>query len=447
MEKPFAEKLRPENLNDFVGQTHIVGESGPIKNFIEKNHIQSMIFWGPPGTGKTTLAKIISKLLNITYLSISATDSGTKELKEIANKSKAVGRMLLFIDEIHRFNKLQQDVLLPHIERGNLVIIGSTTENPSFSVNKAILSRCISFKFNPLSNDDIYILLEKASEKLSCDLTKETLKKLSYYSEGDGRKALNLFESIYFSGEENFDFLKSNPVYDRNSDEHYNHASALQKSIRGSDPDASIYWLSKMIAAGEPLEFIARRLMIIASEDIGNANPMAAVLANSIFNTVKNIGMPEGKIPLAQLVIFLAKSEKSNEAINSINEALSDINQGKSYKVPIHLQDSHYKGSEEIAGVKGYIYSHQSPFDFQTFMPNELLNKKYVKEEELKNLPKNSENNLMQILKKSKSSKIDFEQLKKESGYEIWKIKKALRFLVKVKKIKINRGMDFQILK
>jgi len=445
MEKPFAEKLRPLKLEDFAGQEHIAGENSPIKSFIEKKHIQSMIFWGPPGTGKTTLARIISKLLEMTYISISATDSGAKELKEIAAKSHAVGKLLLFIDEIHRFNKLQQDILLPHIERGNLVIIGSTTENPSFSVNKAILSRCIAFKFEPLSTKDIIKLLKNAVKRLEVDISDKILNRIATSASGDGRKALNILEAVYFGGEESFDFLDSNPIYDRGSEEHYNHASALQKSIRGSDPDGAVYWLSKMIAAGEPPEFIVRRLMVVAAEDIGNADPFASVLATSIFQTVKNIGMPEGRIPLSQLVIYLAKCEKSNEAIIAVDSALSDISSGKSYKVPIHLQDSHYKGAKKIAGVSGYIYSHDAPFVKQNFLPKELHNKKYVKETELDFVPENIENVILSLLKNQNNKKLDFGSLSDKTNIEVWKLKKTLRFLIKKGKLKITKNLNFEI--
>jgi len=445
MNKPFAEKVRPETLKEFIGQQHIIGESGTIKKFIDAGHIQSMIFWGPPGTGKTTLAILISKLLNITYLAISATDSGAKELKEIAQKSISIGKLLLFIDEIHRFNKLQQDILLPHIEKGNLVIIGSTTENPSFSVNKAILSRTLVFHFKPLNTEDLEKLLKNATSKLSVNISEKTLKKIAYHSGGDGRKALNLLEAIYFAGEDGFDFLKSNPVYDRNSEEHYNHASALQKSIRGSDENGAIYWLAKMIEAGEPPEFIARRLMIIAAEDIGNAEPLASILASSVFQTVKNIGMPEGRIPLAQLTLFLAKCEKSNEAIHAIDSAIADIRSGKSYSVPNHLKDSHYSSAKEIGEVEGYIYTHSNPFSKQTFLPDKLIEKKYAKESELDSLDKEVENKIVNALKNLNTNTLDFQKLSKLTGYEVWKLKKALRFLVKNKKLKVDKYLNFII--
>jgi putative ATPase len=352
----------------------------------------------------------------------------------------------LFIDEIHRFNKLQQDILLPHIEKGNLIIIGSTTENPSFSVNKAILSRSLVFCFQPLSIEELEKLLKNATSKLSVDISEKTLKKIAVHSQGDGRKALNLLEAIYFAGENGFDFLKTNPIYDRNSEEHYNHASALQKSIRGGDPNGAIYWLAKMIKAGEPPEFIARRLMVIAAEDIGNAEPLASILASSVFQTVQNIGMPEGRIPLAQLTVFLAKCEKSNEAVNAIDSAISDIENGQSYPVPNHLKDSHYSDAEKIGGVEEYIYTHSNPFARQTYLPNKLIEKKYAMESELNSLDKEIEEKIINILKKTKTNTLDFKQLSKTTGLEVWKLKKALRFLIKNKKLKVDKSLHFKII-
>ena len=445
MKKPFAEKFRPENLNDFVGQKHLVGENAPIRKFIEKKHIQSMIFWGNPGTGKTTLARIISKEMNMLFVEISATNSGAKELKEIIKKAALTKNMLLFIDEIHRFNKLQQDILLPALEKGELTIIGATTENPAFSVNKAILSRCLVFHFKPLESKDIFEGLKRIAEKENLQIKKETLQKLSFFCAGDFRRAINYLEAITIAGEEAFSNLKSSAIYDKHSDEHFNHASALQKSIRGGDADAAIYYVAKMIEAGEDPEFIARRMFVCAAEDIGNEDPFATVLAASVLYAVKNLGLPEARIHLSQLAIYLAKAEKSNETIVSIDKAVNDIKNGLVFDVPKYLKDAHYKDAEKIGGIKGYLYTHSNPFEKQTFLPDELKNKRYVSQSELANLPKEVEEKILATLKPLNGKQIDLDNLSKELHMEKWKLKKALRFLIKSKKIKIDRNMKLTL--
>ncbi|BBB32224.1 conserved hypothetical protein [Thermotomaculum hydrothermale] len=447
MKKPFAEKFRPEKLEDFIGQKHLIGENAPIKKFIEQKHIQSMIFWGNPGTGKTTLARIISKEMNMLFTEISATNSGAKELKDIVKKASLSKNILLFVDEIHRFNKLQQDILLPSIEKGDLVMIGATTENPAFSVNKAILSRCLVFHFEPLSSEEIFEGLKKIKEKENLKTSTETLKKISFFCGGDFRKALNYLEAIEVTGEDAFEEFKSNPVYDKHSDEHFNHASALQKSLRGSDADAAIYYIAKMLEAGEDPEFIARRMFVCAAEDIGNEDPFATVLAAAVLYAVKNLGLPEARIHLAQLAIYLAKAEKSNETIVSIDNAINDIRNGLIFDVPDHLKDTHYKDADKISGAKGYIYSHSNPFEKQEFLPKQLKNKRYVKHSEITNLSKEIEEKIMNKLKTLDGERINLEDLSISLNIEKWKMKKALRYLIKSGKIKITRDWILHIKK
>ncbi len=444
--KPLAERVRPENLNDFIGQKHLVGENGAIRKFIEKKHIQSMIFWGNPGTGKTTLARIISKEMDMIFTELSATNSGAKELKEIVKKASFSKNILLFVDEIHRFNKLQQDILLPSIEKQDIVLIGATTENPAFSVNKAILSRCLVFKFQPLNAEEIFSGLKKVSQRENIKVKEEVLKRLSNFCGGDFRRALNYLEAISISGEQSFDELKANPVYDKNSEEHYNHASALQKSIRGGDADAALYYLAKMIEAGEDPEFIARRMFVCAAEDIGNEDPFATVLAASVLYAVKNLGLPEARIHLSQLAIYLAKAEKSNETIMSIDKAIEDIRNGHIYYVPSHLKDAHYKDAEKIGGVKGYVYTHSNPFKKQSFLPEKLIGKKYVRQSELTRLPEHIEKLLLNYLKQRNGRKLNLEEASQRLNIPQWKLKKALRFLIKSKKISIAKDMTIKLL-
>ncbi|NOY24025.1 MAG: replication-associated recombination protein A [Acidobacteria bacterium] len=445
MKKPFAEQFRPDSLDNFVGQGHLVGPGKPICRFIEEKHIQSMIFWGPPGTGKTTLARILSRSLSMTFLDISATESGAKELKAIVAKAKAVGSLLLFIDEIHRFNKLQQDILLPHVEKGTLVLVGSTTENPAFSVNKAIRSRCLIMPFEPLSADSIQQALNVIAARLEKEIAPDTLTRIAHLSQGDMRQAFNMLEAVSVAGESAFSELGTNPIYDRLSDEHYDHASALQKSIRGSDPDAAIYWLGKMIAAGEDPEFIARRMFICAAEDIGNAEPMATILASTTLQAVKQLGLPEARIHLSQTAIFLSRAPKSNETIRAIDGAMALIHNGKSYPVPTCLKDRHYPDAAEISGKNSYVYSHSKPFHNQNFLPEELISRHFTGEAELTELPRDVEEILLGLLQRHPAGRLNLQWMVRSSGFPAWKLKKALRVLVKKQKLEINEDLTFQL--
>ena len=445
MQKPFAEKFRPDSLDDFVGQEHLVGPGKPIRRFIEKKHIQSMIFWGPPGSGKTTLARILSRSLSMTFLDISATDSGAKELKAIIAKAKTVGSLLVFIDEIHRFNKLQQDILLPHVEKGTLILVGSTTENPAFSVNKAIRSRCLIMPFKPLSFASIQQALADISGRLEKEIDQKTLSHISHLSQGDMRQAFNMLEAVSITGASAFSELGTNPIYDRLSDQHYDHASALQKSIRGSDPDAAVYWLGKMIAAGEDPEFIARRMFICAAEDIGNAEPMGTVVASATLHAVQQLGLPEARIHLSQTAIFLARAPKSNETIRAIDGAISLIQKGESFPVPVHLKDRHYPDAAEFAGENRYVYSHSNPFYAQSFLPEQLLDSHFTGEEELIVLPNDVEKTLIQLLQRHPAERLNLQWMVRSSGFPAWKLKKALRVLVRNQKLEINEDLTFQL--
>ena len=441
MRKPYAEQFRPESLEDFVGQTHLVGDGKPIRMFLDREHVQSMIFWGPPGTGKTTLARLISKAMSLPFLDISATESGAKELKAIVQKARAVGTLMLFVDEIHRFNKLQQDILLPHVEKGTLLLIGSTTENPSFSVNKAVLSRCIVMRFLPLSRGEIVNALSRISERLELALENALLERIAAVSQGDLRKALNYLEAVTVAGDQGFTELDTSPIYDRLSDEHYDHASALQKSLRGGDADAALYWMAKMIRAGEDPEFIARRMFICAAEDVGNADPNATLLASAALQAVQQLGLPEARIHLAQAAIYIARAPKSNETICSIDAALTDIENGKSFPVPTHLRDAHYPGAETVAGVSGYVYSHDRPFDPQDFLPEPLLNTTYASESDIGTLPENVELKLLELLREQDGSRLDAGMLSRESGWPVWLIRKAVRLLIREKKVRLSADL------
>ncbi len=397
MRQPLAERMRPHSLKDYVGQKHLVGEKAIIRSMIELDNISSFILWGPPGVGKTTLAKIIAEELKLPFYTLSAVTSGVKEVREIIQKAKknnifSKGTPILFIDEIHRFSKSQQDSLLGAVEDGTFTLIGATTENPSFEIIRPLLSRCQTYILKPLEKDD---LIELANRTFKNDtlLKKRRLfideeEALIQHSGGDARKLLNILEllanndlseELHITNKKVITSLQQNPLaYDKNGELHYDIISAFIKSIRGSDPDAAIYWLARMIKGGEDPKFIARRLIISASEDIGLANPNALLLANNCFDAVQKIGLPEGRIPLAQTTIYLATSPKSNSAYTAINSALEIVEKTGNLTVPLHLRNAPTKLMKNLNYGKGYKYSHnyQNNYTEQQYMPEELENLK-----------------------------------------------------------------------
>ena len=396
MTKPLAERLRPNSLEEYVGQQHIIGKGAPLRRIIESKHgIPSFILWGPPGVGKTTLATIISYTIDVPFYTLSAVTSGVKEVREVIDKATkerffSNSAPILFIDEIHRFSKSQQDSLLGAVEKGVVTLIGATTENPSFEVIRPLLSRCQTYILQPLSKNDLEALLQRAiTEDVELQQRNIELREtnaLLHFSGGDARKLLNILELVVdtFEGDEKViitnDFVKQclqqNPLaYDKGGEMHYDIISAFIKSIRGSDPDAAIYWLARMISSGEDPKFIARRLVISASEDIGLANPNALLLANTAFDAVQKIGWPEGRIPLAEATIYLATSPKSNSAYLAINKALEIVNETGNQPVPLHLRNAPTTLMKEVGYGDGYKYSHDYPNNFveQQYMPDTLL--------------------------------------------------------------------------
>ncbi len=401
---PLADRLRPRNLDEFVGQDHLLGKDKFLNRSIKADRITSMIFYGPPGIGKTTLAMIIANTTEMKFEKLSAVTSGVKDIREVIKNAEEYlkiynKRTILFIDEIHRFNKSQQDALLPFVERGIIILIGATTENPYFEINKALLSRSMVLTLNSLLNEDLLKLLdialndkERGLGRYKVDINKEAIDYLILVSEGDGRILLNSLEIGVLSTPEDKDGIKKinletikNSIliktakYDKGGDEHYNTTSAFIKSMRGTDPDATLYYLAKMINAGEDPKFIARRIIIAASEDVGNADPNALLVANACFEAVRNIGMPEARIVLSQAAIYIATAPKSNSSYLAIDKALEDIREKRVGSIPNHLKDTHYTGAKELGSGKGYKYPHDYPNSFvdQDYLPIEYKEKRY----------------------------------------------------------------------
>ncbi len=410
-----AERMRPETLEDLVGQAHLAGKGSILRTAIEQGKVPSMILWGPPGTGKTTIANIIAHTLQAPFFTLSAISSGVKDVREAIETAKTIQKGILFIDEIHRFNKGQQDALLGAVEKGIVTLIGATTENPSFEVNSALLSRCQVYVLKSLEEKDLVQLLQQAMERDVVISTKKIELKeteaLINISGGDARKLLNLFELVVdtlSTSSENKPIVITDEqvmsiaqqriaLYDKSGEQHYDIISAFIKSIRGSDPNGAVYWLARMIEGGEDVKFIARRLVILASEDIGNANPTALVMANTTFDAVAKIGYPEARIILSQCVVYLAASAKSNASYMAINAALAAVQQHGDLPVPLHIRNAPTRLMKNMGYGKNYQYSHSydNNFSAQEYLPSNIAGSKFydpgknAREEELRRYLKN----------------------------------------------------------
>ena len=397
--QPLAERMRPRTLEDYIGQQHLVGPNGVLRRMITSGRISSFILWGPPGVGKTTLATIIAGTLDVPFFTLSAVTSGVKDVRDVIDKARNstffnASRPILFIDEIHRFSKSQQDSLLGAVEQGVFTLIGATTENPSFEVIRPLLSRCQVYTLNSLGKEDLLALCQRVLEK-DVVLKKQNIElketdALLRYSGGDARKLLNILELLSESVQSDevleitdvlvAERLQQNPLaYDKDGEMHYDIISAFIKSIRGSDPDAAIYWLARMIEGGEDPAFIARRLVISASEDIGLANPNALLLANAAFDAVQKIGWPEGRIPLAEATVYLATSPKSNSAYKAINKALQYVRQTGNQPVPLHLRNAPTQLMSELGYSDGYKYPHDYPGHYiaQQYLPDASMDETF----------------------------------------------------------------------
>lgn len=387
MNKPLAEVLRPESLNEYIGQSHLVGEGAILRSAIEKGDIPSMILWGPPGVGKTTLANIIANTLSAPFYQLSAINSGVKEVREVIEKAKQSDNAILFVDEIHRFSKNQQDSLLGAVEQGIVRLIGATTENPSFEVISPLLSRCQVYVLKSLEKEDLLKIIERATgyykQTFGRNITVKEAEALLRISGGDARKLMNAIELVVaqFKGDCIIDnevvcsIIQQNlSMYDKKGENHYDIISAFIKSIRGSDPNAAVYWLARMIASGEDPLFIARRMLILASEDIGNANPNALLLANACFDAVNKIGYPECRIILSQTAVYLATSPKSNSTYLAINKALELVEQTGDLPVPLQIRNAPTSLMKQMGYGRDYLYSHDFAGHFvqQQFMPDAL---------------------------------------------------------------------------
>lgn len=408
-EAPLASRLRPTTLDEVVGQQHIVGKDKLLYRAIKADKLSSIIFYGPPGTGKTTLAKVIAHTTSAEFMQINATSAGKKDMEEVITAAKNNQGMygkktILFIDEIHRFNKGQQDYLLPYVEDGTIILIGATTENPYFEVNGALLSRSVIFELKKLSKDDIETLLlraindkERGMGAYNAAIDEDALEFLADVSNGDARAALTALELGVLTTDRSEDGIihitidvaseciqKRVISYDKSGDNHYDTVSAFIKSMRGSDPDAAVYYLARMLYAGEDVKFIARRIMILAAEDIGNADPMALTVAVSAAQAVERIGMPEAQIILSQAVTYMASAPKSNAAVNAISKAMDVVGRTKTPPVPTHLQDAHYKSAEKLGHGLGYKYAHnyKNHYVKQQYLPDGLTNEVFYEPSE-----------------------------------------------------------------
>ena len=389
---PLANILRPKNLDEYLGQTNVISENSPIYNLLKSNRIFSFILWGPPGCGKTTLARLIANHHNANFMELSAVTSGVKDVKDAVQNAKENLRngvkTILFIDEIHRYSKTQQDALLPHIENGTLHLMGSTTENPSFQVIPALLSRVQVIMLNPIDKNSMEKIVQKGFNYLSENYKKDlkieddAIQTIVKLSNGDARFALNTVENSYFAAKnilnsELIEKLLQQSLVKYDESEHYDCLSAYQKSLRGSDPNAAIYYLAKMLTKGEDPRIIARRLVVTASEDVGNGDYRALLIANAALNVVNNIGMPECRIALSQATEYVARAKKRNLNVVAIDNAMADIRQGKDYPPPMHLRDTHYKDAKKYGFGEGYVYTHDNPDYIQQFMPDEMKDVKY----------------------------------------------------------------------
>lgn len=394
--KPLAEILRPETLDDYLGQQHLVGKDAILRQSIENGNVPSMILWGPPGVGKTTLAFIIANTLNRPFHTLSAVSSGVKDVRSVIEKSRSETGAILFIDEIHRFSKSQQDSLLGAVEKGIVTLIGATTENPSFEVISPLLSRCQVYILKPLGKDDLLKLIDMAKKHLEKErgitIAITEYEALMRVSGGDARKMLNALELVVNTEEKKGKVIVTNDkvlkviqenlaIYDKAGEMHYDIISAFIKSVRGSDPNAAVYWLARMIEGGEDPKFIARRLVILASEDIGNANPNALLLANACFDAVNKIGWPEGRIVLSQTAIYLATSPKSNASYEAIDAALAEVRRSGNLAVPLHIRNAPTGLMKDIGYGKNYKYAHSYEGNFveQEFLPEKITGKVFYK--------------------------------------------------------------------
>ena len=406
LSKPLAYRVRPKTLEDYVGQEHILGKNKILYRTIKADRLSSIILWGPPGTGKTSLAKVISNTTKNKFYKINAVTAGVGDIKNIISETKnqlinPSGRCILFIDEIHRFNKLQQDALLPYVEDGTVILIGATTENPYFEVNKALISRSMVFKLELLSTENIFqilkrsLILEEGLGSYKVKISDETLRKIAEVSNGDVRTALNGLEVAVITTEISEDGYvhitdeiaaesvnKKKIYFDKKGDSHYDNISAFIKSMRGSDPDATVFYLARAIAAGEDPIFLARRIVIAAAEEVGLANPNALVVANSALQAVQNIGMPEGRIILSEAAIYVARSKKSNASYLAINKALDDVENKNTGEVPLHLRNAPIEQMKNFGYHNGYKYPHDYPNHYvkQQYLPDEMLGTKYYDE-------------------------------------------------------------------